>query len=242
MPIVDRDLRVLVCTANLGNARPDEASIAALIPEDGSFSDVVDNPKFPLPTREEQQSFMTDIGFKTVLRKTNGVVQDGMNENSETTWARDNYFDIIVMGFQEATFDVDANDPMIRAVQPLFRKTVGKAVQQGAGLMKSRDYTKHKSDTLSDWLESSDSKLIGSLLQARCPSYKFVARFQRGEMRLEILTHKVLDVELLSLTAQNTGIGVSGIMNAANKGGIVAELLIEKSTRLTFLYCSLASS
>lgn len=233
MPIVDRDLRVLVCTANLGNARPDEASIAALIPDDGSFSDVVDNPKFPIPTPEEQQSFMDDIGFKTVLRKINGVL-DTMSDTSETVWARDNHFDIIVLGFQEATFDVDANDPMIRAVQPLFRKTVGKAVQQGAGLIKSRDYTKHKSDTLSDWLESSDSRLLGSLLQARCPSYNFTVRYQRGEMRLEILTRKGLDVELLSLTAQNTGIGVSGIMNAANKGGIVAELRVEKSTRLTF--------
>lgn len=243
MPIHSNELRVLVCTANLGNARPDEASIAAMIPDDGSYSEVVDNQSFPIPTHEEQQSLMSEIGFNTVVRRTAAETETAMKDNSENTGIMDAYFDIIVIGLQEATFDVEANDPTIVAVHPTLRRVAGKVVPNGAASpmantssrsTRSRDYTSRTMDSVGEWRESNDSKLIGAMLHQRCPSYNFLVRFQRGEMRLEILTRKDLDVELLTLAAQNTGIGVNGIMNAANKGGIVAELLVDKSTRLSF--------
>jgi len=57
-----------------------------------------------------------------------------------------------------------------------------------------------------------DSKYLGALLQERCPSYDFAVRYQRGQMRLEILARNDLNVQLLSVEGQNTG-----VLNAANK-------------------------
>ena len=266
----------MICTANLGNARPDDASMAALIPPNGSLHPVLDQQTFPIPTREEQQSFMSEIGFKTVLvtRQSqqplfNSLPPSRETSTTETTALGANtnnchdesfeqlntdgiieHFDIIVLGFQEATFDVDANDPTILAVDPKFRKAVGKQQQttnhagptggDDSNFISTTATTEaakkaiRKLDSVGNWLESNDTKLLGSMLHQRCPHYNFMVRFQRGEMRLEILTHKDLNVELLSLAAQNTGMGVNGIMNAPNKGGIFAELLVEKSTRISF--------
>lgn len=260
MPIHSQNLRVLVCTANLGNARPDEASIEALIPDDGSINMVVDNQRFPIPSQEEQLELMSEIGFNTIVRRTGTQSETAtsstaaptsmMKDTSESTGIMEQYFDIIVLGLQEATFDVDANDPTILAVHPTLRKALGSKPETkttAAGTAtgtpmknnsnrsnRSWDYTSRTLDTVGEWREANDSKLLGAMLHQRCPSYNFLVRFQRGEMRLEILTRKDLEVDLLSLSAQNTGIGVNGIMNAANKGGIVAELLVDKSTRLSF--------
>jgi hypothetical protein len=236
----------------LGNARPDEASFEALVPDDGSFNMVVDNQRFPIPSQEEQLSLMSEIGFNTVVRRT-GTESDTatstaatgmMKDTSENTGIMDQYFDIIVVGLQEATFDVDANDPTILAVHPSFRKAVASKPETKGTTSpmtnnsnrsnRSWDYTSRTLDSVGEWREANDTKLIGAMLHQRCPSYNFLVRFQRGEMRLEILTRKDLEVDLLSLAAQNTGIGVNGIMNAANKGGIVAELLVDKSTRFAF--------
>jgi hypothetical protein len=49
-------------------------------------------------------------------------------------------------------------------------------------------------------------------------------------MRLEILARKGLAVKVLSVRAQNTGL----VNLAANKGGIVGELVVDGTTRLTF--------
>lgn len=241
-----RDLRILVVTANLGNARPDRDSIAALIPEDGQFSEVVDNQKYPIPTEAEQKELLEEIGFPPALLRrstvrtssTLGDIKEAFREGEQkselnvTDW--DDYFDIIVVGLQEATFDVANDDPILPTlIQPILNKTFFKALSAGAGLAKSKDHTR-ETNVVADWLNAKDSKVLGKLLQRRCPSYDFVVRFQRGEMRLEILARNTLKVDALSIKAQNTGIGINGIMNAANKGGIIAELLVENSTRLTF--------
>ena len=57
-----------------------------------------------------------------------------------------------------------------------------------------------------------DSKYLGALLQERCPSYDSAVQYQRGQMRLEILARNDLNVQLLSVEGQNTG-----VLNAANK-------------------------
>uniref|UniRef100_A0A7S1UV41 Inositol polyphosphate-related phosphatase domain-containing protein n=1 Tax=Grammatophora oceanica TaxID=210454 RepID=A0A7S1UV41_9STRA len=84
--------------------------------------------------------------------------------------------------------------------------------------------------------DEADSKVLQQLILERLPSYKFVVRFQRGEMRLEILVRKQCNVtvETLKVKARNTGLGVDGILNAANKGGIMAELLVGGTTRMSF--------
>jgi hypothetical protein len=55
--------------------------------------------------------------------------------------------------------------------------------------------------------------------------------YQRGEMQLVILVHRNnVAAEVIQVSAQNTG--RAGL---ANKGGIVAELLINGTTRISFL-------
>jgi len=74
--------------------------------------------------------------------------------------------------------------------------------------------------------------VLHNLMQLRLPSYSRVVSFQRGEMRLVVWAHQDLleDVEVVHVSAQNTG--RAGL---ANKGGIVAELLVQQTTRLAFL-------
>lgn len=244
-----RPLRVLVCSGNLGNARPDQASIAEWLPKDGSYSEVTDSSDYPLPGPKEHAAILKDLGLShfQVHDMAHAVSGAGMDDASEEALNGDDFFDIIVIGMQEATFDVPHDDPMIRVpiLHPILKKTVFKAVGAGVGVLDSlsrnKDHTKQ--DHLKifgnavnplEWLAREDSKVLQELFRQRLPSYDFSVRYQRGEMRLEILVRQNLDVEVLSVKAQNTGLGVNGVLNAANKGGIVAELLVEKSTRLSF--------
>ena len=241
MAIQRRNLRVLVCSGNLGNARPDELSFQAWIPSDGNYNEVVQRPVYPLPPEEEQESLYKELGLDHFrVQHGKGGGENGIDlhfANLEEENISDDYFDIIAIGLQEATFDVEEDDPMVLlpVIQPLISKTVFKGLASGVdamnSMMKSKDHTKV---TGMEWLSKGDSKVLGEMLHQHLPSYNFAVRFQRGEMRLEILTHVLLQVETLSVKAQNTGIGMNGVMNAANKGGIVAELLVEGSTRLTF--------
>jgi hypothetical protein len=106
-----------------------------------------------------------------------------------------------------------------------------------------------------DW--TTGTTMLHYLLDQRLPSYRRIVSFQRGEMRLEIYVinpdnrqrigrsmhsseddlndrpenvKPVHEVAVLHVAAQNTG--RAGL---ANKGGIVAELLIDNNTRVSFL-------
>jgi len=103
-------------------------------------------------------------------------------------------------------------------------------------LMADEDHTKHSSNSL---LRSNPkcTKFLLELILTRCPSYKTVVNYQRGEMRLIILVrnNRIKDVTEVKLFAGNTGVG-----NLANKGGIVANITIFK-TRLSFVTAHLAA-
>ena len=244
-----RSIRVLVCSGNLGNARPDQASIAEWLPKDGSYTEVTDASDYPLPGPKEHSAILKDLSLTHFQVHDRAHAESGadMDDASDEAFHDDNFFDIIVIGMQEATFDVPQDDPMIRVpiLHPILKNTVYKAVGASVGVLDSlsrnKDHTKH--DHLKifgnavnplEWLAREDSKVLQELFRERLPNYDFSVRYQRGEMRLEILVRKNLDVEVLSVKAQNTGLGMNGVLNAANKGGIMAELLVEKSTRLSF--------
>lgn len=97
------------------------------------------------------------------------------------------------------------------------------------------------------------TNILHAMLQQHLPSYQHIVSFQRGEMRLEIFalkddegngqtegqdyseksqgaTHNPSWVQVLSVKAQNTGRG-----GLANKGGILAQLLVGNTTRLSFM-------
>ena len=71
------NLRILICTGNLGNAAPTKDSIAAWLPENGSVDEVLKNAKCPHP--------------------------EGYGPPTESDMGGS--FDIIVVGMQEAVFN-----------------------------------------------------------------------------------------------------------------------------------------
>ena len=202
------ELRLLVCSANLGNKQPDEKSLAAWIPCDGVCSRVVvENPKYPVMMTPDEAA-----------DRKKGKVYDNDEEK----------FDIIVIGLQESTFDPPKNyretsdhsdRDSLRRVSTGIQKTVHKTkgtirklnslqpvpIQEWSGTVLSQQ--------LADWL----------------PSYSAVVNFSRGEMRLLVFVHALRPVQVLHTAAQNTG--MAGL---PNKAGIVAQIVLER-TRLAFL-------
>lgn len=76
-----------------------------------------------------------------------------------------------------------------------------------------------------------DTSALHEMLRERLPSYTHEISYQRGEMRLMLFYLDFqCDVQVLSVKAQNTG--RAGL---ANKGGIVAEVLVNSGTRLAFM-------
>lgn len=225
---MNRPLRVLICSGNMGNALPDPYSIAAWIPADGSYSSVVENPEYPLPSPEERDALLKQVGLPPLKVNTNS--SDTSNGYIDKD---DDYFDIIVVGMQEATFEVKEEEivkkkefvpivtPLLNKAQKEIKKTTKKGAATVVTLTGSTDHNSAKKSPsnvlVPEWLKAKDSSLLRELLHQRCPSYDFAIRFQRGEMRLEVLVRKDSEAKVLSVRAQNTGL----INLGANKGGIV---------------------
>lgn len=234
---MNRPLRVLVCSGNLGNALPDPESIAAWLPKDGCYSEVVNSPDYPIASKQETNALFQEIGLPPLKEAINNntTTTNGNTGRNGSIPAEDNYFDIIVVGMQEATFEVKDKEtgeikkdllpivtPLLNKAQKEFRKNTKKGVATVTTLAGSKDHTStQKLSVVPEWLKAQDSSLLHQLLQDRCPSYDFAIRFQRGEMRLEVLVRKDLEAQVLSVRAQNTGL----VNLAANKGGIVGTLV-----------------
>lgn len=242
---MDRPLRVLVCSGNMGNALPDPESIAAWIPRDGCYSQVVKNQEYPVPAKAETNALFHEIGLPPLKERSQNGTDNKTNSNGSAPFDKDDdYFDIIVIGMQEATFEVKDEKgeikkdllpivaPLLNKAQKELKKTTKKGFATVTTLTGSKDHTAkgNKVSLVPEWLVAQDSAILHQLLQDQCPSYDFAIRFQRGEMRLEVMVRKDLEAKVLSVRAQNTGL----INLAANKGGIVGELLVGGTTRLSF--------
>jgi hypothetical protein len=81
-------ISILLCTANLGNAQPDQESWHQLVPNDGCCAEVAATP-YPL-----QRSVSSDGNDTTAFLQQKG-----------------RQFDLIVFGLQEATFDPSIEAP-----------------------------------------------------------------------------------------------------------------------------------
>jgi hypothetical protein len=229
----DRELQLLVCSANLGNEQPDDDSLADLIPEDGRCTQVLKTPQtYPIRTIQEDGE---------------DGDSDGDQQSSFDDYESTDQFDIIVIGLQESTFDIPEDlaaggniRVSVPAVQPIVDrglksiKKARKAVTNGANLASgSQDHTKKQGKwpliiKPDEW--NGGTVVLHKMLEGRLPSYEHIVSFQRGQMRLEVFSSQDIDVQVLRVTAQNTGRG-----GLANKGGIVTELLVNGSTRLSFL-------
>lgn len=252
-------IKVLVCTANMGNEAPNFDSLNAWIPNDGVTKCVLESQKYPLreAMKEKFKAAVLGISKSTEIE----AAYDYDNEISK--------FDIIAIGMQEATFEVSEETK----VTPLskFTKKLETAVEQ---VTKNKNYQEEKATlrnirnirhrlasrkslASTQSLESSaftpsgiletleehiindgesdrghdDTRLLHHMLQEHLPSYTRVVSYQRGQMRMIIFYNEdTITLDVLSVKAQNTG--RAGL---ANKGGIVAECDINSGTRISFL-------
>lgn len=133
-------IQILVCSGNLGNAQPDEASWNHWVPLDGYCSEVI------RPHSEQRYPFRRmDAMLYKKLNRNNGDEEDCSEHAS-----REDQFDIIVFGMQESTFDQvkednNSDDGMNESNRSLgvikaLSSTTGKTV---------KTITKHSGKTLS---------------------------------------------------------------------------------------------
>jgi hypothetical protein len=193
----EREIKLLICSANLGNAQPDETSLNYLIPENGSCREVLEGPqKYPLRRMEE----------------TNTTSKDESDMVGEAYYDDTDQFDIIVFGMQESTFDppkgsttpsnnsaidLDAMDTSTRSnksgggggmgvkktlstIHTHTGKTLstiqthtGKTLSTIQTLAANRDYSSHQNTEMigpQQWLGG--THVLHAMLAKRLPSYR----------------------------------------------------------------------
>ena len=117
-----RELTVLICSANIGNAEPTPSSFAEWIPNDGELAHPVLSTKYPINIANYQAA-NNDGGYDERLSNfIHEIEKEEINVDTTTTTAKGgerppppNFkgrrrFDIIVLGMQEAAF-VDETPP-----------------------------------------------------------------------------------------------------------------------------------
>jgi hypothetical protein len=245
------EIKLLVCSGNLGNAQPDETSWNHWVPLDGYCSEVI----HPHETQRYPFRRMDAMHYASLAP----IDEDRSNGNygeEDDDFPSSEQFDLIIFGMQESTFDQtkendggsdDGMGDSHRSVVKTITKKSNKTLSAIQTLSTSRDYiSKETASAMKLSSKLTSSSMVGTpekaqwlggtlalhmLMAERLPSYERVVSFQRGEMRLEILAHQTnTTVQVVHVAAQNTG--RAGL---ANKGGIVAELLVNGRTRLSFL-------
>lgn len=177
----DDRISILICTANLGNAQPDEESWNQLVPNDGVCSEVASSP-YPLRRSISSESVETSTTF---------LKQEGRQ------------FDLIVFGLQEATFDpmvpqqvLDEVTVVISESQGTIESSLPEASPNNAGFraklrettkFMGKSFVKHTKDTLESLTASRDHlsnqnhiqksngmQALRSLMDQRLPSYDHI--------------------------------------------------------------------
>jgi len=253
-------IKVLVCTANLGNEAPNAESINEWIPDDGDTNTVLQNQRYPVGgSRSKEKKVASDaLGEKLEdvclveppidnIEEKNDGSNNGVDDENDK-------FHIIAIGMQEATFESVEMLGSSHLSRKMQRVTT--AVEQ---VTKDQNHNKERKVNFKKWASElplkkneyfpsstdkerkkedpdheksqGDTQLLHRILKDRLPSYTRAVSYQRGQMRLMIFYKKdKISLNVLGVKAQNTG--RAGL---ANKGGIVAECDINSGTRISFL-------
>lgn len=252
-------MRILVCSANIGNTEPTPESIAAWLPNNGDIG-IAAESQFPLSIPDipeivkKHQKQRADLLKKYGDANTDEVIR--LREKCDT-------FDIIAIGMQEATFhsarkhctqvasfrstrhfttddeDSDLSDTEAKNRCKQKKKSqVRRMIQTQTVRFKDLRNIIATEDHQKEIRRRKDTNILYKLIFDRCPSYTAKVTCLRGEMRLIILIRNDIqhEVSQIEVNFQNTGIGSV----LANKGGIVATLTI-RETRLAFISAHLAA-
>jgi hypothetical protein len=144
-----------------------------------------------------------------------------------------------VMAFSGAISKISkaATKQVVKVADKVGKATV-KNAKTAKTLVTERDNTEKPvptpqqiSNLEADMTTWSDTTVLHYMFEGQLPSYTRVLSYQLGEMRL-VIYYKSTDVNLDLLSVKTVCTGKHGL---ANKGGIVAEIAVNETTRLGFL-------
>lgn len=101
-----KPLKVLICSANLGNADPSD-SFHLWIPEDGYTGKILEKPKYPLVEKLEDFD-RVEHDSKEENANMEKAAQNGVGDSYGERFTE--IFDIIVIGMQESTWDASESE------------------------------------------------------------------------------------------------------------------------------------
>lgn len=122
----------------MGNQEPDVESLAAWIPRDGNIKEVLENPRYPLPEGTNPIERRMEAVVGEILKRKISLTAAEAPETPKADEQREN-FDIVVIGMQEATFDVE--DPSkIGATRGIPTRIPSHALKAVTDLTKAKDH------------------------------------------------------------------------------------------------------
>jgi hypothetical protein len=204
-------LQILVGTANLGNAAPTAASLAAWIPPYGACA--------------------------SVTTATTTTPSSNASNNAS------NYFDIIVIGMQEATWKKKS------AKSP--KHSVSSTVSDDVEDEEEEEDSTHDSEVDGATMDTQAAKpteaaaleefqtLQRLLTDILGPAYALLVEKQRGQMRLYVFVRQPLVAQISHVRVACENTGIAHVL--ANKGGILASFTYMGSTCLAFASAHLAA-
>jgi len=142
----DRKINVLVCSGNLGNQEPDQESLDAWIPFDGQLQEVIDNQRYPVQLGTPYVVEEVKSGTREGVMKKTKAVRKSPSENKIGESDNNECFDIIAIGMQEATFEVETSEAIFAAIAPvnILATQAQKAHKVVAGLTRSKDHLRSR--------------------------------------------------------------------------------------------------
>jgi hypothetical protein len=254
-------IKVLVCTANMGNEAPNVESISEWIPNDGDTKAVLQNQRYPVRASSTEKKLTSNALCETLedvcLAETPNKIEEN-NDGNNGVDNEDENFHIIAIGMQEATFESSktrVNSKVIQRIQQVTTAVEQVTKDQNNNKERKFNFKKWASELASkkdEYFPSStdrnghfepkkedhdydksqgDTHLLHQILSDRLPSYTRAVSYQRGQMRLMIFYKK----DKISLNVLGVKAQNTGKAGLANKGGIVAECDINSGTRISFL-------
>ncbi|KAL7555230.1 hypothetical protein ACHAWF_018885 [Thalassiosira exigua] len=244
-------VRILVCTANLGNAHPDEESLDAWIPRGGEVRRIL-RPDLPASSVVGGGGGGVVGGAQGAAggRSTWGPGAAAPNP-SGTPWDVDDSgrVEVLAVGMQEAVPESSAFEGFVATTgltgkltghaerdRHLFRDALGdelgKPIDDLRGKVSKALAGNHADQAAVGGTKKLQKAVVGHVGEG----YELMAQYQRGEMVFYLFVREdVAKVSSVSeVRAANCGVGKM----FANKGGIHVRLDVA-GTRLSFVSCHL---
>lgn len=153
----DNSIRVLVCSANMGNAEPNLESLRAWIPKDGDTNSVLENQPYPLREVVKKKFKLAATAILGISKDKSVPEIEVVHDDSDA-----NKFDIIAIGMQEATFEVSEREETSHSYKLTTLQKMTAAVEQ---VTKDKNYQEEKA-TIKNLRSQLASKRSNAFMQS----------------------------------------------------------------------------